>query len=109
MKTDYLGETQEQSIVLSSKGRLLMDVQSVTCVCFSPTGSTKTLAENIARGISGEAATMIDLTLRSQRSEHSLTFHKEIVILATPVYYGRVPEEAVSCFSSLAGEQTQQT
>lgn len=83
-----------------------MDVRSVTCVCFSPTGSTKTLAETVARRISGEAATMIDLTLRSQRSEHSLTFHKEIVILATPVYYGRVPEEAVSCFSSLNGEQT---
>lgn len=30
-----------------------MDVPSVTCVCFSPTGSTKTLAEKIARGISG--------------------------------------------------------
>ena len=83
-----------------------MDVQSVSCVCFSPTGSTKTIAENIARGISDETATMIDVTMRSQRSEHSLTFHKEIVILATPVYYGRVPEEAVSCFSSLTGEQT---
>lgn len=83
-----------------------MDVQSVSCVCFSPTGSTKTIAENIARGICDERATMIDLTMRSQRSEHALTFHKEIIILATPVYYGRVPEEAVSCFSSLTGEQT---
>lgn len=83
-----------------------MDIQSVSCVYFSPTGSTKTIAENIARGLSGEPPTMIDMTIRSQRSENSLTFYKEIVILATPVYYGRVPEEAVSCFSKLIGDQT---
>ena len=83
-----------------------MDIRSISCVYFSPTGSTKKLAESIARGMNAESVESIDLTLRSQRGEHSLTFHKEIVILGTPVYYGRVPEEAASRFSTLSGQQT---
>jgi ferredoxin len=57
--------------------------------------------------MSAESVNTVDLTIRSSRAEHSLTFNnQEIVILATPVYYGRAPEEAVSCFSALSGSQT---
>jgi len=84
----------------------LMDIRSISCVYFSPTGSTARIVESIARGMNGENVRSIDLTLRSRRGEHSLAFNKEIVILGTPVYYGRVPEEAASCFSAMSGQQT---
>jgi ferredoxin/flavodoxin len=83
-----------------------MKIEGVSCVCFSPTGSTKRIAEIIAQSIGPEKVNVIDVTKLSQRPEHPLTFHKEVVVLATPVYYGRVPEEAVSYFSTFAGEQT---
>jgi ferredoxin len=90
---------------MMERGGRLMDIRSISCVYFSPTGSTETIVESIARGMNGESVRSINLTLRSQRGEHSLAFNKEIVILGTPVYYGRVPEEAASCFSAMSGQQ----
>ena len=83
-----------------------MDIETISCVCFSPTGSTKTIAESIAQGSGAKKVNVIDLTIQTHRPEHPLTFRKEVVILATPVYYGRVPEEAASCFSTLIGNRT---
>lgn len=83
-----------------------MDIRSISCVYFSPTGSTKIIAESVARGMNAASVNMIDVTMRSHRSRSPLAFHKEIVILATPVYYGRVPEEVAACFATFTGEQT---
>jgi ferredoxin len=40
------------------------------------------------------------------RGGHPPTFHGDLVILAAPVYYGRVPEEAASYFATLTAERT---
>lgn len=58
------------------------------------------------RGIEPESAEMADATKRSLRAEYSLAYHSDLVILATPVYYGRVPEEAASYFGALTAERT---
>ncbi len=83
-----------------------MKIKSVRCVCFSPTGTTKTIAESIAQGIRAEFIEMIDVTKRSQRNGQSLLAEDDIVILATPVYYGRVPEEILPYLTSLKATQT---
>lgn len=76
-----------------------MDIQTVSCVCFSPTGSTRGLAERIAGGTGAENVNMTDVTLQSGRPRYPLPFHKEIIVLAAPVCFGRVPEEAITSFS----------
>lgn len=83
-----------------------MNVRSVSCIFFSPTGTTKAITESIARGIEPERTEMMDATKRSLRGEHPPNLRSDLVILATPVYYGRVPEEAASYFAALTAERT---
>lgn len=83
-----------------------MDIESVCCVCFSPTGTTKAIAESIARGIGAGRTDMVDITRRSDRPERPLSFTQDLVIVAVPVYYGRVPEEIASYLSTCHAEQT---
>lgn len=84
-----------------------MKIQSVCCVYFSPTGTTKAIAESITQGISSEFVEMVDITKRSHRNNSQPLLGKEdIVVLATPVYYGRVPEEILSYLTSLKATQT---
>ena len=83
-----------------------MDIKSISCVCFSPTGTTKTIIKNIALGIKPEKIEMMDCTNRSMREEDSVAFTNDMVILATPVYYGRVPEEVVPFLKTLSAQTT---
>ena len=83
-----------------------MNIQTVSCVYFSPTGTTKAIVDGIAQGINAGRVEAIDITRQSNREKRPLKFRNEIVILATPVYYGRVPEVAVSYLSTLEAEQT---
>ena len=83
-----------------------MKIKSVRCICFSPTGTTRTIAENIVKGINPECVEFLDITKRSQRNGLFWLGKDEIVIFATPVYYGRVPEEILPFLTSLKGAQT---
>ena len=83
-----------------------MDVQSISCVCFSPTGSTRQITEMIAQGINPARTKIRDVTRPVHRKGTDATFNGKSVILATPVYYGRVPEEAAAYFAALNGEKT---
>lgn len=83
-----------------------MNIQSVSCVYFSPTGTTRTITEHIAQGTAAQHIEQVDFTKRSLRAECPLAFSSDLVILATPVYYGRVPKEAVSHLTTLTGRQT---
>jgi ferredoxin/flavodoxin len=83
-----------------------MNISSVSCVYFSPTGTTKAIAEMICQGIAPECVENIDITKRSQRNGQPQSFQSDLVVLATPVYYGRVPEEIIEFLTSLQGGQT---
>jgi len=83
-----------------------MDIKSVSCLSFSPTGTTRAIIENIAQGMQAEQIKMMDCTNRSQREGDSFVFNNDMVILATPVYYGRVPEEVVPFLKTLNGQNT---
>lgn len=83
-----------------------MNIQTVTCIFFSPTGTTKTIAEHISHGIGAEKIEMVDGTKRSDRKKCTPFSKDDLVILAAPVYYGRIPEEIVSYFAMLKGQNT---
>ncbi len=81
-----------------------MDIKSISCLCFSPTGTTKKIAENIAQGMQAEHIEMMDYTLLSQREGEPFVFNSDMVILAAPVYYGRVPEVVVPFLKTLSAQ-----
>lgn len=83
-----------------------MEIQSVSCVCFSPTGTTRTIITNIAQGMQVEKIELIDCTNRSEREGKSVAFYDDVVILATPVYYGRIPEEVVPFLKTIIASNT---
>ncbi|MBT3178362.1 MAG: 4Fe-4S binding protein [Desulfobacula sp.] len=83
-----------------------MDIKSVSCIYFSPTGTTGTIIKNIAKGMQSEQIEMMDCTSRSIREKDSFVFKNDLVILATPVYYGRVPEEVVPFLKTLSVQNT---
>ena len=83
-----------------------MEINSIACVCFSPTGTTKKIVEQIAEGMQMNELHMIDCTIRKDRKTDAAISGSDLVILAVPVYYGRVPEEIVPYLNSLDGNGT---
>lgn len=72
-------------------------------VCFSPTGTTRKIAESIASG-TGLPASLTDITLPENRKTIVTFAPEEMVILAAPVYYGRVQKHAAEYFSALKAD-----
>ena len=68
-----------------------MKTESVTLVYFSPTGTTKTLVREIARGINPVTMEELDITRPGARIQPLRTSEKELLIVGVPVYMGRVP------------------
>ena len=83
-----------------------MNIQTVTCICFSPTGTTKTIAERISQSIGADKILMVDGTKRSDREKFRPFSKDDLVVLVAPVYYGRIPEEIVPYFATLKGQNT---
>lgn len=81
-----------------------MHIKNVSCVYFSPTGTTRTIVENIAEGLQAERINVMDCTKRSLRKE--TVFGDEVVIIGAPVYYGRLPEDFTACLNSFTGRKT---
>ena len=68
-----------------------MKIKSIKLVCFSPTGTTKKVIQGIARGINHEDLEMIDITKLDTRKSLLHTGEDELLMVAVPVYMGRVP------------------
>lgn len=68
-----------------------MKIQSLKLVCFSPTGTTKAVIQRVARGINLSDAELIDITKPKARMKPLQTAENDLLILAVPVYMGRVP------------------
>jgi ferredoxin len=69
-----------------------MNVQSLKLVCFSPTGTTKAIIQGVARGINQSTVELIDITKPDARKQQLQTSENELLVVAVPVYMGRVPE-----------------
>ncbi len=69
-----------------------MRIESVKLVFFSPTGTTKTVARAIVQGICPDATETIDITSPAARKQPLRISKNELLVIAVPVYMGRVPE-----------------
>ena len=82
-----------------------MEINRIKIVCFSPTGSSKKIAEAVACGM-GTDYTVLDLTLPPARKDYQSGFTDELVIMAAPVYFGRLAATAAQLFSALKADKT---
>jgi ferredoxin len=83
-----------------------MDVKQVRTICFSPTGTTRRILGNIAKGIGADDLEHIDLTLPEGARRTTPPFSDELVLLGAPVYGGRLPVDAIRRFRKLKGRKT---
>ncbi len=83
-----------------------MEIRTVRLVCFSPTGTSRTVAEAVARGIGGDAVELVDITLPAGRGRRLRTAADDLLVVAVPVYVGRVPELAASWLEAVAADAT---
>ena len=69
-------------------------IDKLTVICFSPTRTSRKIAEAVAAGMTASHIRTIDLTL--DRSDEPIILNSgETVVLGAPVYAGRVAPEAV--------------
>jgi ferredoxin len=68
-----------------------MNIQSLKLVYFSPTGTTKAVVHGIARGINHSNEEHIDITSPGARMQLLQTSENDLLVVAVPVYMGRVP------------------
>lgn len=68
-----------------------MEIESVKVVYFSPTGTTKKVVQAIAAGVNHSTVEFIDITRPDERVQPLQTSDRELLVMAVPVYMGRVP------------------
>lgn len=83
-----------------------MKIQSVKLVYFSPTGTTKAVVQEIARGINYSNVECIDITRPDARIQPLQTSEHELLIVGVPVYMGRVPALASEWLHAIQAHNT---
>lgn len=68
-----------------------MKIQSLKLAYFSPTGTTKTIIQGVACGINQNTMELINITKPDARKQQLQTGENDLLIVAVPVYMGRVP------------------
>lgn len=77
--------------------------EPLTLIYFSPTRTTRTIVEEIARGMKIPAASVIDFTKPEIRSKSGYDIGQGPVIIGAPVYAGRIPKDAAAGFKKIQG------
>lgn len=83
-----------------------MKIESLKLIYFSPTGTTKTIIEGIARGFKHNPVEKIDITKPELRNQQLQTSENELLIIGVPVYVGRVPTIAIDWLYMLQARST---
>lgn len=81
-------------------------MKTVTALYFSPTGTTKTIAVRIAHGIAGilgAGYAEVDITVPSEREKVPVFGKDDIVVFASPVYIGRMPNLISPFYRKICG------
>lgn len=81
----------------------VMEIKKVKLVYFSPTGTTKIILENIAKGINAENVEQVNLTLSEEIKDTIIPSPGELIIMGAPVYGGRLPVDAIKRLSLIKG------
>ena len=83
-----------------------MKIQTLKLVCFSPTGTTKAVAQAIARGINQSHVELVDITNPDARAKQLQTSDNELLVVAVPVYMGRVPALLTEWLHAIKAQNT---
>jgi hypothetical protein len=83
-----------------------MKIGALKLVCFSPTGTTKTVLKSIALGIHHPCAEFIDITKPEDREHSLITKRNDLLVVAVPVYMGRVPSVLTDWLNSIKADNT---
>jgi ferredoxin/protein involved in ribonucleotide reduction len=83
-----------------------MKIQSLKLVYFSPTGTTKAVVQGISRGINQSSVKTIDITRPDARKKQLHTSENELLVIAVPVYMGRVPALLMEWLQSIKAQKT---
>jgi ferredoxin len=83
-----------------------MNIQSLKLAFFSPTGTTKAIIQGIAREIDHHPVELIDLTRPDARKQPLQTSENDLLVVAVPVYVGRVPALLIEWLNDIHAQQT---
>lgn len=83
-----------------------MEISSAKLVCFSPTGTAKKVAQGIVSGVNPNSVELIDITTPSGRDMSLQTSEDELLVVAVPVYMGRVPALATEWLKTMKADKT---
>lgn len=83
-----------------------MNIESMKLVYFSPTGTTKAVIQGIARGLNQKTVECIDITTPDARKHSIETTEKDLLVVAVPVYMGRVPALILEWLHAIKGGNT---
>lgn len=83
-----------------------MNIQSLKLVCFSPTGTTMTVLQGIARGLNQYNTEIVEITTPEARKHTLQTSENELLVVGVPVYMGRVPALITEWLHSIKAKNT---
>jgi ferredoxin len=83
-----------------------MKFSSVKLAYFSPTGTTKKILEGIAEGIGIEHVEHVSMTLPDATTKPFENLREELVVIGSPVYAGRLPDDTVNRFKRFQAYNT---
>ena len=81
-------------------------IENVKVICFSPTGTTKKIAKAIAKGIKFKRTEIIDISKPEARKSTPRISNKDLLIVAIPVYMGRLPSFVKEWLQTIEGCNT---
>ena len=81
-----------------------MKPENIHLIYFSPTNTTRSILEEIAKGMGRGAATVTDITKPEVRDRKPPVFGNDLVLMGAPVYSGRLPRDAARYFSGLKAQ-----
>ncbi len=81
-------------------------IDSIKQIYFSPTQTTQTIVEAIARGFGAKTTTPVNLTLPDAATASFKAVTAELAIIGAPVYSGRIPIDAKDRLKRIRGNGT---
>lgn len=83
-----------------------MKIQLLKLVYFSPTGTTEAIIQSVARGMNQRSVELIDITKPAARKQQLQTSENELLVIAVPVYMGRIPALFSEWLNSIKAHNT---
>lgn len=81
-----------------------MDIHSAKLIYFSPTQTTKKVVEAIAQGLRALTVEHVDITKPGGELHTIGEVHDDLVVIASPVYGGRIPVDVISRLQWVKGK-----